>query len=80
MSAVEFALTQPSFLTALPPQTFEPSLAASESLAARYAGLAQLSRSTGMMTPEMLSSNLVALLRPLFAVDFANLIIFGETN
>ena len=79
MSAVEFALTpQPPFLGTLPSQSFEPPFTASESMAAGYEALSELSRSTFSMTPEVLSRNLVALLRPLFAVDFANIVIFNE--
>ena len=47
-----------------------------EALAARYEGLSQLSRSIASMTPDMLSRNHVALLRPMFLFDFASIVIF----
>src|SRR5882724_8943809 len=79
MSAVEFALThQPPFLSTLSPHPFEQPVTGAEALAARYEGLSQLLRSTVGMTPEALSHNLIALLRPLFSFDFANIVIVDE--
>jgi formate hydrogenlyase transcriptional activator len=77
MSAVEFGLTpQPPFLSSLSQLSFEHSLTGSEALAARYEALSQLSQSIASMTPDILSRNLVALLRPMFLFDFANIVIF----
>ena len=77
MSAVEFGLTpQPLFPSALSQLPFEHPLTGSEALAARYEALSQLSRSIASMTPDILSRNLVALLRPMFLFDFANIVIF----
>ena len=72
MSAVEFALTpETAFLHKLPQMHFGQPVTASQTLAARYQGLSRLSRSIASMTPDVLSRNLVALLRPLFpALDF----------
>src|SRR5271169_762490 len=81
MSAVEFGLTsQPPFLNTLPQAPLEQLLTGPESLTTRYEGLSGLSRSIVSMTPEILSRNLVALLRPMFIFDFANIVIFDEED
>ena len=81
MSAVEFALTpQPPFLGKLSSQLFEQPPTTPEVLAARYAGLSDLSRSAMSMSPEVLSRSLVALLRPLLAIDFANIVFFNGSD
>jgi len=81
MSAVEFALTpQPPFLGKLSSQLFEQPPTTPEVLAARYAGLSDLSRSAMSMSPEVLARSLVALLRPLLAIDFANIVFFNRSD
>ena len=79
MSAVEFGLTQPpSFISTLTQAPFEQLSTGSETLNARYEVLSRLSHSIASMTPETLSGNLVALLRPLFPCDLANIVIFNQ--
>jgi formate hydrogenlyase transcriptional activator len=79
MSAVEFGLTsQSTFLNTLAPVPLEQLLTGPETWTARYEGLSSLSRSVVSMTPDVLSRNLVALLRPLFSFDFANIVLFND--
>jgi formate hydrogenlyase transcriptional activator len=79
MSAVEFGLTsQSTFLNTLPPVPLEQILTGPETWTGRYEGLSSLSRSVVSMTPDVLSRNLVALLRPLFSFDFANIVLFND--
>jgi formate hydrogenlyase transcriptional activator len=81
MSAVEFGLTSETpFVHTLPQLHFEQSLAGSQTLAARDEGLSHLSRSAASTTPDLLSRNLVALLRPLFPCDLVNVVIFDEAD
>ena len=78
MSAVEFGLTLQPFINALSQMPFEQPFSGSETLAARCEALSHLSRSVASMSPEILSRNLVALLRPLFVCDSANIVIFNK--
>jgi formate hydrogenlyase transcriptional activator len=79
MSAVEFGLTsETAFVHPLPQMHFEQPVTGSQTLAARYQGLSHLSRSIASMTPDVLSRNLLALLRPLFPCDLVNVVIFDE--
>jgi len=81
MSAVEFALKPKTpFIHTLPQLPFENSMTGSDVLTARYEGLCRLSRSIASMTPELLSRNLAALLRPLFPCDVVNIIVFSERD
>ncbi len=85
MSAVEFGLTsQTPFVYAVSQRPFEQLLTESEALEARFGALSHLSRSIASsiasMTPEVLSHNLVALLRPLCPCDLANIVIFNKGN
>jgi formate hydrogenlyase transcriptional activator len=81
MSTVEFGLTCNSpLMSSLPQLPFDSSPAVSDVLAARYEKLSQLSRSVASMTPETLSVNLVALLRPFHICDFANILVFQGCN
>ena len=81
MSAVEFGLTsQPTFFSTLSQVPFEQPRLQHEPFTGRYEELSQLSRSIASMSPEALSDNLTALLRPLFACDFANIAIFDERD
>src|SRR5712691_6747975 len=78
MSAVEFGLaSQTSLVRALPQLPFERPFTGSE-VAVKYQALNQLGRSIASMTPEDLSRNLVALLRPLFPCDLGNIVIFNQ--
>ncbi len=85
MSAVEFGLTsQTPFVYEVSQRPFEQLLTESEALEARFGALSHLSRSIASsiasMTPEVLSHNLVALLRPLCPCDLANIVIFNKGN
>src|SRR5262249_7299786 len=70
-------------LSALPQVITEQSMTESL-LARRYEEVSLLARSFASITPDIQSSDLVALFRPLFACDFANIVILepgdGETN
>jgi formate hydrogenlyase transcriptional activator len=80
MSAVEFGLTsQAPFMSTLLPVAFDQTLTGAGALTASE-GLSQLSWSTASMTPETLSQDLVALLRPISAFDFANIVLFNESD
>jgi formate hydrogenlyase transcriptional activator len=79
MSAVEFGLASPRpFL--LPQVPFEQPVTGLEALAARYEALSQLSRSIASMPFDDLSRNLLALLRPIFPCDLANIVIFNQAT
>jgi formate hydrogenlyase transcriptional activator len=79
MSAAEFGLaSEAAFVHTLPQMHFEQHVTSSQTLAARYQRLSHLSRSIASMTPDVLSRNLVALLRPLFPCDLVNVVIFDE--
>lgn len=82
MSASEFGLSaQTPFIGDMSPASFEQPSAGPEALERRYRALSNLSRSVALLTPEALSLNLVALLRPLFACELANIvIIFNRTD
>src|SRR5262249_55632437 len=77
MSAIEFSLaSQRAFLIPLPEASFEPHFTAAEGLTERYESLSQISRSFASMTLDDISRNLVALIRPIFACDLANILLF----
>src|SRR5215467_8368418 len=79
MSAVEFGLaSQSPFPHSFSPVPFERPLTGSEALSAHYEALSQLSRSIASMTLEDISRDLVALLRPLFPCDLANIVIVDQ--
>src|SRR6266550_4124223 len=84
MSAVEFLTSQTPFVYEVSQRPFEQLLTESEALEARFGALSHLSRSIASsiasMTPEVLSHNLVALLRPLCPCDLANIVIFNKGN
>ena len=78
MSATEFGLTsQIPFISSLSRAPIEQSLTEWEPLERRFEALSRLSRSAASLTPEILSRNLVALLRPLFPCDLANIVVFN---
>ena len=78
MSAVEFGLaSQTPLVRALPQLPFERPFTGSE-VAIKFQALNQLGRSIASMTPEDLSRNLVALLRPLFPCDLGNIAIVNQ--
>jgi len=56
----------------------EKPLAGAETMARHYEALSRLSISLASLTPEDLSRNLAALLRPLFDFDFLDVIVFKE--
>jgi formate hydrogenlyase transcriptional activator len=79
MSAIEFSLaSQRPFLVPLPEASFEQHLTGAETLTERYESLSQLSRSIASMTLDDISRNLVALVRPIFACDLANILLFTQ--
>src|SRR5215510_4109798 len=81
MSAIEFSLaSQRPFLIPLPEAPFEQHLTGAEGLTERYESLSQLSRSFASMTLEDISPNLVALIRPIFACDLANIVLFTQNT
>jgi len=81
MSAIEFGLASPRpFLCPPPDSPFEDAFGESERLAQRYRSLSELSRSIAAMSLEEISHNLVALLRPIFCADLANIVLFGQAE
>jgi formate hydrogenlyase transcriptional activator len=76
MSVTEIGLRPESALLSALPQvvTEQPSID-SLSLVTRYEAVSRLARSLASMTPEILSRDLLALFRPLFACDFVNIVI-----
>jgi len=81
MSVAEFGLRpEPTFLNAMSQFTPEQPMSDSILLAARYEAVSGLARSIASMTPENLSQDLVALFRPLFSCDFANIVIFDSSD
>jgi len=78
MNTVEFGLTpEAAFVNTLSPAAFEQCLRGSE-LTPRYESLLYLSQSFASMTSEMLSRDLVALVRPLFPCAFVNIVVFDS--
>jgi len=81
MSATQISLiSETPFARKLAPLSFEPPLAESEALAARYERVSRLSRSIACMTPKALSRNLVSLFMPSFPCDQVNIIIFEGSD
>lgn len=81
MSAVEFGLMSQSAFVNVPQEVpFEKLPMGSHTLTIDYQRLTQLFRSIASMTPEILSHNLVALLRPFFPCDLASLVIIGQDD
>jgi formate hydrogenlyase transcriptional activator len=79
MSITEFGLRpQDSFTDSLPRMRLARPLAESETQAKQYEALSRLSMSLASLTPEDLSRNLAALLRPLLDFDFLDVIVFKE--
>ncbi|HZW78864.1 MAG TPA: sigma 54-interacting transcriptional regulator [Candidatus Deferrimicrobiaceae bacterium] len=80
MSVAEFGLTpQASFMRSLPQIRLEQPLPGSETLFAnQYEALSRLSLSLASLSPEELSRNLAAVLRPVLAFDLMDLIVFKE--
>ena len=79
MSAVEFGLASPRPLL-LPQVPFEKPVTGLDALAARYEALSHLSRSIASMPFDDLSRNLLALLRPIFPCDLANIVIVNQAT
>ena len=81
MSAVEFGLTSQSALVNAPSQVpFEQAMTGPETLAIGCQSLPHLSRWIASMTPEILSRNLVALLKPFCPCDLANIVIIRQDD
>ncbi len=79
MSVAEFGLTpRASFMSTKSQMQLEKPLAGAETMARHYEALSRLSISLASLTPEDLSRNLAALLRPLFDFDFLDVIVFKE--
>jgi formate hydrogenlyase transcriptional activator len=79
MSVAEFGLTpRASFMSTKSQMQLEKPLAGAETMARHYEALSRLSISLPSLTPEDLSRNLAALLRPLFDFDFLDVIVFKE--
>ena len=79
MSIAEFGLRpQNSFTSSLPKMLLSKPLTESKTLAKQYEALSRLSLSFASLTPEELSRNLVALLRPLLDFDFLDVIVFKQ--
>jgi len=79
MSIAEFALRpQDSFTSSLPQMLWSQPLAESKAMAKQYEALSRLSISLASLTPEELSRNLAALLRPLLDFDFLDVIVFKQ--
>jgi len=77
MSIAEFGLRpQDSFMSSLPKTLLSHPLPESKTLAKQYEALSRLSISLASLTPEELSRNLAALLRPLLDFDFLDVIVF----
>ena len=79
MSIAEFGLRpQDSFTDSLPKMRLSRRLAESETQAKQYQALSRLSISLASLTPEDLSRNLAALLRPLLDFEFLDVTVFKE--
>jgi formate hydrogenlyase transcriptional activator len=79
MSIAEFGLRpQDSFTSSLPKMLLSQPLAESTTLAKQYEALSRFSISLASLTPEELSRNLAALLRPLLDFDFLDVIVFKQ--
>ena len=77
MSIAEFGLRpQDSFISSLPKMRLPQPMAESEALAKQYEALSRICISLASFTPEELSRNLAALLRPLLDFDFLDVIVF----
>jgi formate hydrogenlyase transcriptional activator len=76
MSVAEFGLRPESALvSALYQCPSDSTLIDSHELASRYEAISRLARSIASLRPETLSRDLVALFRPIFACDFASIVI-----
>ena len=77
MSMSEIGLRPEAALMNMMPQVAcEQPSTDSLALATRYEGVSRLAHSIAAMSPEDLSSNLPALLRPFFPCDLANIVVF----
>ncbi len=79
MSIAELGLRpQDSFTSSLSKTLLSQPLVESKTLAKQYEALSRLSISLASLTPEELSRNLAALLRPLLGFDFLDVIVFKQ--
>jgi formate hydrogenlyase transcriptional activator len=79
MSIAEFGLKpHESLMSFLPNMPMAELANESETLAKQYEALSRLSISLASLTPEELSRNLAALLRPLLDFDFLDVIVFKQ--
>jgi len=79
MSIAEFGLRlQDTFTSSSSKMLLSQPLVESKTLAKQYEALSRLSISLASLTPEQLSRNLAALLRPLLDFDFLDVIVFKQ--
>jgi formate hydrogenlyase transcriptional activator len=81
MSTAQLPLTQQTpFLNPFSTMPFAKSSIESETLLTRYESISRLSQSIAVMTPDILSRNLVALFQPLFLCDLVNIVVFDKSG
>jgi formate hydrogenlyase transcriptional activator len=78
MGVAEFGLRPESALASALPQVASEAAADSQVLTTRYEQMSRLARTIASMTAETLSEGLVALFRPFFPCDLANIVILDS--